>query len=276
MAATERLHQQRNAHTQSNPLQTSSVPSTPHQIPRDLRFPSRSPSPGRAISGRRSPRSAVKQTSGVPVSQPAAAVICKFETGAEFRKRRIPYKDGGNEPLPPPSTEPKKVLEPHEEDKLSGDMRELYDRLLPSQESEERRAKLIKKLEKILNDEWPGHDIKVNVFGSSGNLLSSSDSDVDICITTPLKSLESMHSLATTLHQHGMERVVCRAAAKVPIVKIWDPELQLACDMNVNNTLALENTRMIKTYVEIDDRVRPLAKIIKYWTKQRILNDAGK
>lgn len=104
-------------------------------------------------------------------------MVCKFETGAEFRKRRIPYKDGGNDPLPPPKDEPKKVLEPHEEDKLSGDMRELYDRLLPSDESEERRAKLIKKLEKILNDEWPGNDIKVNVFGSSGNLLSSSDSD---------------------------------------------------------------------------------------------------
>jgi hypothetical protein len=72
-----------------------------------------------------------------------------------------------------------------------------------------------------------------------------------------------------------MDKVVCVPFAKVPIVKIWDPELQLACDMNVNNTLALENTRMIKTYVQIDDRVRPLAMIIKHWTKQRLLNDAG-
>lgn len=58
-------------------------------------------------------------------------------------------------------------------------------------------------------------------------------------------------------------------------MKIWDPELGLACDMNVNNTLALENTRMIKTYVQVDPRVRPLAMIIKHWTKRRILNDAG-
>lgn len=73
-----------------------------------------------------------------------------------------------------------------------------------------------------------------------------------------------------------MERVICIAAAKVPIVKIWDPYLQVAADMNVNNTLALENTRMIRTYVLIDDRVRPLGLMIKYWAKQRILNDAGK
>lgn len=70
--------------------------------------------------------------------------------------------------------------------------------------------------------------------------------------------------------------MVCVSSAKVPIVKAWDPELELACDMNVNNTLALENTRMIRTYVDIDDRVRPLAMIIKYWTRQRVMNDAGK
>ena len=58
-------------------------------------------------------------------------------------------------------------------------------------------------------------------------------------------------------------------------LRLEDPELELAADLNVNNTLALQNTKMIKTYVQLDDRVRPLAKIIKYWTKQRILNDAG-
>lgn len=176
MAATERIHGQRAIHGTGAPIQSSSVPSTPHQHPRDLRFPSRSPSPGRGLN-RRSPHTTVTQPQATSIPQQTQPVVCKFETGAEFRKRRIPYKDGGNDPLPPPKDEPKKILEPHEEDKLSGDMRELYDRLLPSDESEERRAKLIKKLEKILNDEWPGNDIKVNVFGSSGNLLSSSDSD---------------------------------------------------------------------------------------------------
>jgi len=74
----------------------------------------------------------------------------------------------------------------------------------------------------------------------------------------------------------GMTNVICVSTAKVPIVKMFDPELNLACDMNVNNTMALENTRMIKTYIEIDPRVRPLAMIIKHWTKRRIVNDAGK
>lgn len=73
--------------------------------------------------------------------------------------------------------EPKAVLDPAEESKLSGDMRELYDRLLPTPESDERRKRLVKKLERILREEWPGDEFKVHVFGSSGNLLCTTDSD---------------------------------------------------------------------------------------------------
>ena len=181
---------------------SSSVPSTPFQQPRDLRFHSRSPSPNRGLSNQ-SPRSVVSEAVGQHGAshRSAGPVVCKFETGAEIRKRRIPYVEGGNEELGPPKKEPKRTLEPDEHEKLSGDMRELYDRLLPSQESEERRAQLVVKLEKMLNQEWPGNDIRVHVFGSSGNQLSSDDSDVDICITTSLKKLESMHSIAMLLHK---------------------------------------------------------------------------
>lgn len=72
---------------------------------------------------------------------------------------------------------PKKYLNPAEEGKLTGDMRELYDRLYPSLGSDERRAKFVKKLGDILNKQWPGNDIKVKVFGSSGNLLCTDESD---------------------------------------------------------------------------------------------------
>ncbi|RKP12107.1 hypothetical protein BJ684DRAFT_388, partial [Piptocephalis cylindrospora] len=52
-------------------------------------------------------------------------------------------------------------------------------------------------------------------------------------------------------------------------------ELSLAVDVNVNNPIALQNTRMVKAYVGIDPRVRPLMLIVKRWTKQRELNDAA-
>lgn len=72
---------------------------------------------------------------------------------------------------------PKKFLNPAEEGKLSGDMRELYDRILPTRESEENRTDFVRKLERILNQQWPGNEIKVHVFGSSGNMLCTNDSD---------------------------------------------------------------------------------------------------
>ena len=60
---------------------------------------------------------------------------------------------------------------------VTADMRELYDRLLPTPAVELKRQKLVTKLEDLFNKEWPGHDIRVHLFGSSGNLLCSDDSD---------------------------------------------------------------------------------------------------
>ncbi|KAJ5756558.1 PAP/25A-associated [Penicillium manginii] len=251
--------------------QSNSLPSTPYQHARNLSFHSRSPSPAR---GSTSPRSTHSESIHLPPSARKPLGGCKYETAMAYFRRRIPYSLGAD-PLPEEKEELKEKLDPEEEKKMTADIMDLYDRLLPSAESDDRRHQLVRKLEKLFNDQWPGHEIKANVFGSSGNKLCSSDSDVDICITTNFKDLEHVCLLAKVLAEHGMERVVCVSHAKVPIVKIWDPELKLACDMNVNNTLALENTRMIRTYVDVDERVRPLAMSVKHWTKRRILNDAA-
>lgn len=256
--------------------QSSSVPSTPHQHARKFSFESREPSPNATNS--HSPRSAYSESNiTLPSSRPLPPPRggCRYETAMQHIKRRMPYSLGSEKLERLDDKDVKSKLSEDEERKLSTDMRELYDRLLPTAESETRRKKLVEKLEKLFNDEWPGHDIRVHVFGSSGNLLCTDQSDVDICITTDWKELEGVCMIADLLARSGMKEVICVSNAKVPIVKILDPELNLACDMNVNNTLALENTRMIKTYVEIDPRVRPLAMIIKHWTKRRIVNDAA-
>ncbi|KAI1080082.1 hypothetical protein F5B20DRAFT_113692 [Whalleya microplaca] len=258
------------------PPHPNSVPSTPHQHARKFSFESRDQSPNANQS--HSPRSAYSETNGALPSLrplPPRQGGCKYETGLKHSRRRMPYSIGSDQLEKSDLQSIKSKLSEDDERKLTTDMRELYDRLQPTDAVAVKRQKLVQKLEKLLNDSWPGHDIRVHLFGSSGNLLCSDDSDVDICITTPWKELEGVCMLADLLAKHGMEKVICVSSAKVPIVKIWDPELELACDMNVNNTLALENTRMIKTYVEIDERVRPLAMIIKYWTRRRIVNDAA-
>ena len=153
---------------------SNSVPTTPHQRPRQLSLHSASGSPHEDAG--HSPRSVHSESNShlPPLRKPPTG--CRFETAMAFPRRRMPYSLGGD-PLEKVRTGVKPSLRPDEEKQLSGDMRELYDRLLPSAESEERRVRFVQKVETLLNDQWPGNDIKVRVFGSSGNLLCTSDSD---------------------------------------------------------------------------------------------------
>lgn len=88
----------------------------------------------------------------------------------------MPYTIGADI-LPEEKEELKQSLEQEEEKRLTADIMDLYDRLLPSAESDDRRRQLVAKLEKLFNEQWPGYEIKAHVFGSSGNKLCSSDSD---------------------------------------------------------------------------------------------------
>lgn len=157
---------------------SSSVPSTPHQHARQFSFESREPSPTAGTN--HSPRSAYSETnSTLPSLRPLPPRLggCKYETAQINSRRRIPYSVGSDRLEKLDIWTVKSKLTENEERKLATDMREIYDRLLPTDKVEEDRRKLVQKLETIFNDEWPGHDIKVHLFGSSGNLLCSDDSD---------------------------------------------------------------------------------------------------
>ena len=156
---------------------SNSVPSTPYQHARRLSFGARSPSPEKRLRNG-SPKSSHSQLENGARSRAKAPSFagCQFETGMAFSRRRIPYSIGGDQ-LERAKTMPKKFLNSTEEGRLSEDMMELYDRILPSKESDQRRAKFVQKLHRMLNERWPGNEIKVFVFGSSGNMLCTSDSD---------------------------------------------------------------------------------------------------
>ncbi|KAJ3296677.1 hypothetical protein HK104_001356 [Borealophlyctis nickersoniae] len=171
-------------------------------------------------------------------------------------------------------------LDGEAEESLTFQINDLYQKLQPSPDSYEIRHQFLAKIQRILDLEWPGKEIRAYLFGSTVNGLGTSGSDVDICLKTPwddrVAGVSNMHVLAKGLGKHGMQKIYTVAKAKVPICKFYDPEYGVNCDINVNNTQALRNTTLIKTYVEIDPRVRPLLMVIKHWTKRRVLNDAAK
>lgn len=160
------------------PPHPNSVPSTPQQHARKFSFESRDHSPNANPS--HSPRSAYSEASGA-VSHlrplPPRMGNCKYETGLKHSRRRMHYNLGTDMLERLDLQTIKSKLSEDDERKLTTDMRELYDRLQPTEKVEVKRGMLVQKLERLLNDSWPGHDIRVHLFGSSGNLLCSDDSD---------------------------------------------------------------------------------------------------
>ena len=63
--------------------------------------------------------------------------------------------------------------------------------------------------------------------------------------------------------------------ARVPILKTKHLSTGVELDLCVNQLLPLQNTSLLRTYVDCDDRVRPLALFIKYWAKARGVNDSS-
>lgn len=89
----------------------------------------------------------------------------------------MPYSLGIERLETVPLDKIKNRLTKDEEHKLTDDMEELYKRLRPEEKMQSKREKFVGKLETMFNEEWPGHNIQVHIFGSSGNLLCSDDSD---------------------------------------------------------------------------------------------------
>jgi len=191
--------------------QSNSVPSTPHQHARQFSLGSREPSPDAAPN--HSPRSAYSESySTLPSLRPHIPRLgCKYETAMAHSRRRMAYSIGSDklERIKPSNIKAK--LTRDDERKLTGDMRELYDQLLPSAESDAKRKRFVQKLEKLLNDEWPGHDIRVHMFGSSGNLLCTDESDG--VFTVLGDSISANHS-SRYLHHNCLEGTRRRVHAR--------------------------------------------------------------
>lgn len=85
------------------------------------------------------------------------------------------------------------------------------------------------------------------------------------------------HALKHLPDVRGSPQVLCHA--RVPIVKFAIMNLhhpsELQCDICVDNTLALENTELLRTYGQCDERARVLGYVVKHWAKQRGINDAS-
>eukprot|EP01125_Pyxidicula_operculata_P006986 TRINITY_DN2390_c0_g1_i2.p1 TRINITY_DN2390_c0_g1~~TRINITY_DN2390_c0_g1_i2.p1 ORF type:complete len:379 (+),score=60.65 TRINITY_DN2390_c0_g1_i2:2-1138(+) len=184
-----------------------------------------------------------------------------------------------------PSSPQKKVevshnakLTPEQAELLTKEIENLVKNIEPDQKELDSRLKLFSKLDDMIKVTFRDNAPSLHVYGSSGNGLSSKKGDIDICLKLKfddnIPDAEFVVSkLGDQLKKGGMKDVLPLPFARCPIVKCTDPEMNIACDICVNNDLALRNTKLLGTYMSIDERARKLALFIKYWAKKRKISD---
>ncbi|KNE55581.1 hypothetical protein AMAG_01472 [Allomyces macrogynus ATCC 38327] len=205
--------------------------------------------------------------------------------------------------LPPSADEVSGRLSPAVQPVLNTELLFMYEWLRPTPAQMIARQKLVDKLQMILDVEWPHRSVVVHPFGSSVNQLCTRNSDLDVCVmatelalngrrrhhhqngrygkgarnprpAAPLDPTKLVFEIAHLLHQHGFVDIdLSKVGARVPVVRFMDPELNLSCDINVNNPIALHNTLFIRHYVRTQHPlVVPLLVLVKYWAQRRLVN----
>lgn len=131
-------------------------------------------------------------------------------------------------------------------------------------------------------------------FGSSCNSfgLRNSDMDLVVLIDDPDAGLDPssfVQMIGDLLERETNFDVKPLPKARIPIIKLnlaASPglpfgecgedgltETGIACDIGIENRLAIENTRLLLTYATIDPaRVRTLVLFLKVWAKRRRIN----
>ena len=157
---------------------------------------------------------------------------------------------------------------------------QLLPSLLPSDSFALVRVTSVARLQRALLSERviaPGTEVVL--YGSSCNNFGSEGADMDLTLLFP-KGVDvanedkpaMIDSLSAALGRIGMLEIKTRSTARIPIVQFRDPMHSLHCDISINNQLAVANTRLLRTYGNIDMRVRGLVFLVKHWAKRRHLN----
>ncbi|OAY80420.1 UTP:RNA uridylyltransferase 1, partial [Ananas comosus] len=151
----------------------------------------------------------------------------------------------------------------------------LYETLIPAEEDKANQEHLLSLLAKSLNKEWP--EAQLHLYGSWANTFGFSNSDIDMCIAID-DSTASNHNMllkvADIMELNNFQNVQAITNARVPIVRMTDPVTGISCDICINNLLAVANTKLLKDYAQIDDRLHQLVLIVKHWAKSRAINEA--
>ncbi|CAF1401308.1 unnamed protein product, partial [Adineta steineri] len=156
----------------------------------------------------------------------------------------------------------------------------LPDQCKLSEEDIEKRNEILNYLQNAFEKCYPL--CSVHGSGSAYNGFGFRQSDLDVCVLLKDQTeelniiiLEKLFRIIQSEPQKFRDMELVRDA-RVPIIRCIDNQFNIEVDLSVNNALAVENTRLLKTYTEIHFRVSQLGYMLKHLVKICDIGDASK
>ncbi|XP_072289734.1 poly(A) RNA polymerase GLD2 [Eucyclogobius newberryi] len=204
-------------------------------------------------------------TSGL--SHGTTANVCKYSSPPPYMLGQVPKS-------PPTPTS----LESYTNDKMSAQMVELFEACQQQLSDLHRKETYRARLQKDIQSLYPA--ARLYLTGSTMSGLGCRSSDADLCLVSNIAKYDEVIDVLSSLLRlfrtlAYVDRVLL-IRAKVPILRFKDRGCNLEFDLNVNNTVGIRNTFLLRSYTHADIRIRPLMLVIKKWARHCEINDASK
>ncbi|XP_071013444.1 poly(A) RNA polymerase GLD2 [Oncorhynchus clarkii lewisi] len=176
---------------------------------------------------------------------------------------------------------PRSSLQAYAKDKLSGQMVELFEACQQQSTDLERKELCRAQLQREIQRLFPL--VRLYLAGSSLSGFGSRNSDADLCLVIQAAPVDQRNDAVYVLSL--IQQLFYRLSyierpqlirAKVPILKFRDKVSGVEFDLNVNNTVGIRNTFLLRSYAYAERRVRPIILVVKRWARHHRINDASK
>ncbi|KAA8592323.1 hypothetical protein FQN60_017778 [Etheostoma spectabile] len=169
-------------------------------------------------------------------------------------------------------------LQAYAKDKLSDQMVELFEACQQQTSDLARKETCRTRLQKDIQSIYAV--ARLYLTGSSMNGLGCRSSDADLCLVLkgnkrpdPIHVLTVLQRLFKSLSYVERTQLI---RAKVPILRFREKGSDLEFDLNINNTVGIRNTFLLRSYAYADLRIRPMILVVKKWARHNQINDASK
>jgi len=173
---------------------------------------------------------------------------------------------------------------------LNEQIKHFVEWVAPTEEERLMRADVCHRIEQIVANIWPNaitetigstctdlcvptSDIDMVIFGVA---LSQQNSNVDgVQVDANTFAIECLYKLAKNLEEIAQRNSIeVIDTAKVPIIKMRDRKSGIEVDISFGVTSGKENSKVVLEYCKKYPLVKPLTLVIKYYLKQKFLNNS--